>query len=105
MPLSVPLFKTAAGWDLTATNGYRHSRGDDIGGLSHSILNKSQPCLSSCMLSDLFLRFGLLGLTSTMLSGVAGMACNHGEKACTTHDSGNYYDLSRLSARYFVIRA
>ncbi|PIL31530.1 hypothetical protein GSI_06232 [Ganoderma sinense ZZ0214-1] len=26
------------------------------------------------------------------------MACNHGEKACTTHDSGNYYDLSRLSA-------
>ncbi|KAM5531338.1 hypothetical protein V8D89_014983 [Ganoderma adspersum] len=50
------------------------------------------------MLSDLLLPFWLLGLTSTLLSGVAGMACNHGEKACTTHDSGNYYDLSRLSA-------
>ncbi len=32
------------------------------------------------------------------------MACNHGEKACTTHDSGNYYDLSGLSARYFAIQ-
>ncbi|TBU62101.1 mannose-6-phosphate receptor binding domain-containing protein [Dichomitus squalens] len=48
------------------------------------------------MLTVLLARSWLLCLASVLLSGVGVVRAD--EKPCTTHDSGNYYDLGRLSA-------